>query len=216
MRRDLWPHVDHDGGTLDRTNPTIRFGAHLVRLHGSDDELRESIRRAYSLNGLARSLSRISRFNGHAEGFVSVAQHSVLTLALARVFYPADASVARLALYHDAHEAITGDVPTPIKLAIGEPWDLFEDAIERVFREVLDLADDRRAVEAVHALDRIAFAAEDARWRRLSSTVHVLGELEGQTGKPLADSAPVYDLLDHDRSPAEAEGLFIAAALGIG
>lgn len=214
MRRDTWPHVDHD--VADFPTPTIRFGAHLLPLQGSDDDLRKSIARAYSLNALARSLSRISRFNGHAEGFVSVAQHSVLTLALARVFYPADASLARLALYHDAHEAIVGDVPTPIKRAVGQPWDLFEDAIERLFREVLELASDPHAVDAVHSLDRLAFVAEDARWRRGHSVEHVLGELEGATGKPIASSAPVFDLLELDRAPKEAEGLFIAAALGIG
>lgn len=193
---------------LDADRPTLRFGVCEVPLDADHAELVEVLREVYSLEALARALSRIARFNGNASGFCSVAQHSVLVMTLARVLFPADLSVARLALFHDAHEAITGDCPTPVKRVVGDAWRAFEDRIERALRQVLDLPDDTLALEQVKLADTYAFHLENERWRHGYSVDEVL-----RTQQPaLGQSAVIRDLLEHDRDPKAAEGLFIVAA----
>lgn len=70
--------------------------------------------RPHSISIIARSLSRINRYNGHGLFPYSVAQHSV---ALAKAVRP---EFALEGLLHDAHEAFTGDVIRPIKQASPE------------------------------------------------------------------------------------------------
>ena len=66
------------------------------------------------IEDIARSLSRIVRFNGHTAGpwGYSVAQHSVL------VSLAVPAADALWGLLHDAHEAYMGDVTSPLKSAL--------------------------------------------------------------------------------------------------
>lgn len=67
-----------------------------------------------TLEDLALSLSRMARFAGHTRGWWTVLDHSLYVHALAvkdRMSHE-----LRLAmLLHDAHEAITSDVPTDVK-----------------------------------------------------------------------------------------------------
>ncbi len=81
------------------------------------------------------ALSQICRFNGHCNGFYSVAQHSL--------------NVARLvtenkytALLHDAPEAYYGDLSTPFKVAleqkIGSGLRTILDNIDKVVAEALN------------------------------------------------------------------------------
>lgn len=67
---------------------------------------------------IAWGLARLARFNGHTRGDhgYSVAQHSVWCAMVAQSFFHADETTARLVLYHDAHEAYTGDIVKPLKL----------------------------------------------------------------------------------------------------
>lgn len=69
---------------------------------------------------IATSLAKQCRFNGHCQGFYSVAQHSVLVAKNV----PRDAK--RHALLHDAHEIILGDIIRPMKSA------LWNDGLERL------------------------------------------------------------------------------------
>jgi hypothetical protein len=63
---------------------------------------------------VAMHLGRVQRFGGACKVFWSVLQHSLLAEAVAadRGNTP---QIRLLALYHDAHEFITGDVPRPWK-----------------------------------------------------------------------------------------------------
>ena len=61
---------------------------------------------------LARALSRLCRFTGHTTQFYSVAEHSVWVSLLV------PSTLARQALVHDLHEALVGDVSTPLKALI--------------------------------------------------------------------------------------------------
>lgn len=67
---------------------------------------------------VAETLARIPRFNGHTEGGpYSVAQHCVLG-ADALFAETQDATLAAAFLLHDAHEAFTGDITTPVAEAL--------------------------------------------------------------------------------------------------
>lgn len=73
---------------------------------------------------VAEALAKLPRFNGHTPGTVySVAQHSLLVARIAEGMAPEACDEARrgIALYgliHDAHEAILGDIVTPVSQAI--------------------------------------------------------------------------------------------------
>lgn len=66
---------------------------------------------------IARALSRINRYTGHAGG-LSVAQHCVMCCFVA----PMDVKLS--ALLHDAHEAYIGDMSAPLKQLIPQYCDL--------------------------------------------------------------------------------------------
>jgi hypothetical protein len=191
---------------------TFRFGLHEVALDTDLAELEERLAEVWGIDACATALSRISRFNGNALGFVSVAQHSVLVAAITVGARPVDQSLARLALYHDAHEAITGDVPTPVKRAIGAPWFDFEHRIEGALRRVLRLPEDDHAVQTVKLADRTAYQWEHARWRLGWSVEHMTGGVGYDVEQGHLFDAVICDLLEHDRPPAEARGLFLTAA----
>ena len=191
---------------------TFRFGAHEIPLDTDTVELEERLREVWGLDACATALSRSSRVNGDAGGCVSVAQHSVLVAAIVVASRPVDASVARLALYHDAHEAIVGDVSTPVKRAVGAPWFDFEHRIEGALRRVLRLPDDEHAVATVKLADRTAYQWEHVRWRLGWSVERMTAGVGNDTDAVSPFDAVIRDLLEHDRAPNEARGLFLAAA----
>lgn len=78
-----------------------------------------------NLIDVAASLAQICRFTGHTRKFYSVAEHSVNCARYAR-FVGASRQIQREALMHDAHEAFTGDVASPIKKRLGASWATFE------------------------------------------------------------------------------------------
>lgn len=87
---------------------------------------------------IARSLAQINRFTGHASRPYSVAEHSLLVAMLVESGgHGADAVLA--ALMHDAHECITGDTNSQVKLAVGTAWDDFEHTHQRHLLEQYEL-----------------------------------------------------------------------------
>jgi 5'-deoxynucleotidase YfbR-like HD superfamily hydrolase len=114
---------------------------------------------------IARALSHVSRFGGHTSTFYCVAEHALLCRRLV-LEAGHDPRIAFAALHHDSHEAYIGDVPTPLKVELGE---VYEQLAERVDIAVaaalgLDAADFHH--EAVREADALALRIEAAALKR--------------------------------------------------
>lgn len=73
-----------------------------------------------SLSDIAHSLAAMPRFAGHTRRPWTVAHHSLVVADLVERAYTGWGAMSRperraVALLHDAHEAVTSDVPTPFK-----------------------------------------------------------------------------------------------------
>jgi hypothetical protein len=80
----------------------ILFSGTIVDLSGPSFD-------CVSLQDIAHGLAHLCRFTGHTRRFYSVAEHSV------HVSYLVPEPLAVDALLHDAHEALIGDVSSPLK-----------------------------------------------------------------------------------------------------
>ena len=106
------------------------------------------------IEDIAVALSNINRFSGHTLRPYSVAEHSY------RMSYLTDDKELALAyLMHDAAEAYTGDITTPIKNRcpyIKELETRFNSLIRERFGVTIDVMDDER----VHHADKIMLSWE--------------------------------------------------------
>ncbi len=90
-----------------------------LRSGGGYDFESKSIFGRYTMEvDLAKCLDEIVRCGGHASVRWTVAQHSV-AVGLAMLAITRSHSAAAAGLLHDAHEAIIGDITTPVALEIG-------------------------------------------------------------------------------------------------
>ena len=77
------------------------------------------------IEDIAHGLARVARWNGQTRGahIYSVAQHSLLVAAIARLADPALAPEAELfVLLHDAPEYVIGDIISPFKAVLGDGY----------------------------------------------------------------------------------------------
>ncbi len=120
----------------------------------------DALQNTYSLQSIAHHLAIINRFTGASSRPYSVAEHSLLCADISEAAgHPAYLQLA--CLMHDAHEAITGDMSSPVKWTIGDAWKAFEAPQERALRRHFGL----QAAFASHRLsvrqiDLIALATE--------------------------------------------------------
>lgn len=118
------------------------------------------------LSDIARSLSRIARFNGLTSRFYSVAEHSVHCVRAFERHAAGDIladpwlrDIARDILMHDAAEAYLGDVASPLKALLPE-YRRLETRMEAAIAARFDLAGS--APEWVKRCDLEMLAAEKA------------------------------------------------------
>ena len=119
---------------------------------------------------VAHHLALITRFAGATHTPYSVAQHSVIVSDHLLTQF-ASAEFALAGLLRDAGEAVTGHIPHPIKIALGETARMRIDVIERAviahLYQTLSLPTPGAATwQAVKVADMRAFATE---WRDLTA-----------------------------------------------
>lgn len=110
-------------------------------------------RNLYHSEDIATALAKICRFNGHCDGFYSVAEHSVLVSHLVPF------RLALPALLHDASEAYLGDMVTPLKDRCPD-YRRFEQVVQDEIhqRHRIELTDVDEA--CIKKADRLALAIE--------------------------------------------------------
>jgi 5'-deoxynucleotidase YfbR-like HD superfamily hydrolase len=127
---------------------------------------------------IAHGLARVARWNGqtHGDHSYSVAQHSLLVLAIFEALYPKASIEQRLfALMHDGAEYVVGDLISPFKALVGRSYKGLEERLLSAVMLSVGLSGDlRKHPQAkVKRADRIAayfeatelagFAPEEAR-----------------------------------------------------
>lgn len=150
------------------------------------------------------ALSRVPRFAGNTHGEWTVLQHSLVahSFAVARGLSP---RVKLFALLHDAHEAVTGDVPTPWK---SPELNAFQDDLDRrLWAELSVRAPSENEQALIDGIDRDALYAE------ASSYSPAIADYAHWPMPPWADSRIVlrYGAI----SPFHCRGLFEDALRGL-
>lgn len=112
------------------------------------------------IGDIAHGLARVARWNGQTQGehIFSVAQHSLLVLAIFDHMTPGADPRARLAtLLHDAPEYVIGDLISPFKAAIGGAYKDVEARLLAAINDRFDVGELAPAtIAAIKAADRIA------------------------------------------------------------
>jgi len=127
MNRHLKLDPEHPARTHCYT--TTNYG---VNIYSPDQFKACEVRMSDIMDGI----SKICRYNGQINEFYSVAEHSVLVSRFAELMGDNEAVVP--ALFHDAHEAYSGDYPAPHKVMV-RGLAKFEEGYELRVREALNL-----------------------------------------------------------------------------
>lgn len=111
------------------------------------------------LKDIARPLSRICRFGGHTNSFLSVAEHSMAVHWLIHKYNPDNRLLQMHALLHDAHEAFFGDLVSPFKRFLAEQWHVDISGMQAIAQTNIlaafgiPLLESMRDAEAIHEAD---------------------------------------------------------------
>jgi uncharacterized protein len=114
------------------------------------------------IEDIAWHLSLVNRFTGATARPYSVAEHSLLVAEiLERTVTGIDAMCLRAALLHDAAEAYTNDLSSPMKALAGAWWREAERKVERAVHAHFGTEGAaRQHAIAIHYADRVALATE--------------------------------------------------------
>lgn len=144
-----------------------------------------------ALSDIAHGLSKEQRFGNQLAEEWSVAQHSLLVCYLVN-----DPKLKIYALLHDAHEAYTGDISTPLKRMLGNHDDrsgvyAVQDALDRAIGKSFGLPDfcEITSGKEIKAADAMALQLEARRF--IVSGEHFETNLI-QRGNDLANTAARY------------------------
>lgn len=152
-----------------------------------------------SLEDIAGHLSKLCRFGGATREFYSVAQHSVLVSHIAEAL----GGSATWGLFHDAAEAYTNDIVTPLKNLIRPQIDPIEERLLDAIGKAAGLDFRGRHWPTIKEADRLALNAEAA---KLLNNCHWVNKKAVKTFDRLL---PLYSDGLIPWSPVMAEKLFM-------
>ena len=191
--RDLKPHPTDPSGWVQTFT-----GRAFTPLNPQAEDL--------CIEDIAHALSLQCRFTGHCKRFYSVAEHSVRVMWQIEQHHPADASLARVALMHDATEAYLIDLARPVKR---DPrmrvFTETEASIEVVIKERFNL----------YCLASKHPTINDADFRMCNAERLELMGPEPYSWGPLPDATGIY-MGTCGWAPSLAENLFLNAARRLG
>ena len=102
----------------------------MLTATGAKVDLRWLDADSISLLDIAHHLAQLNRYTGACKRPYSVAEHSILVVELLEVHGNESPVALQAALLHDAHEAYTADLSTPMKHVVGPAWDVEESRIQ--------------------------------------------------------------------------------------
>jgi hypothetical protein len=102
----------------------------LLTATGATFDLRFIAAGSISLLDVAHHLAQINRFTGACSRPYSVAEHSLLVCQLLEHAGYTSPALLQAALMHDAHEAYTSDMSSPMKQVLGNAWAAEENRIQ--------------------------------------------------------------------------------------
>lgn len=103
----------------------------MLTANGRAVDLRFIAQDVIAIDDIAHHLAQINRYTGACVRPYSVAEHSLLVYyILSQVDEISDPAVLLAGLLHDAHEAYTNDLSTPMKQVVGEAWHAEEGRIQ--------------------------------------------------------------------------------------
>lgn len=113
------------------------------------------------IEDIAHGLARVARWNGQTVGDhpFSVAQHSILVVAITNALFPEIGAVGRLAaLLHDAPEYVIGDMISPFKAVIGPDYWGVEKRLAKAVHRRFGLPDELppATAAAIKTADRVS------------------------------------------------------------
>jgi len=156
-----------------------------------------------NIRDIAWSLSRLARYNGHTLGDFpySVAQHScwVANRVMSKTN---DKSFALYALLHDAHEAYTGDMVSPMKWLdrLSHIIKDIEFSLQQAIHTAVDMPPTRKAVrDAIKQADKEALAVE---------AYHLMPSRGRDWNLPVV-SDDLLNAFESPLAPIDAYGLFL-------
>jgi len=130
------------------------------------------------LHDVAHHLAYLNRYAGGTRRPYNVAEHSMLVHDLACELFPGDYVIQCAALLHDAHESVTGDPISPLKVAfpdLAEQYRRVQDAYDRQLESLLGWASGVFEDSRVKYCDTAVYAYESPRVRRIE-TPYVLAD----------------------------------------
>lgn len=91
------------------------------------------------IEDITKSLNYIYRFTGHWKDVppLTVAQHTLLTMRLSKIFFPDERVVEFDCLLHDMPECYYGDIATPMKRILKKEYKEFTTHVDNVVYDVL-------------------------------------------------------------------------------
>lgn len=124
---------------------------------------------AVDIADIAHHLSQINRYTGACARPYSVAEHSLLVCDILHRQGHTDPWLLLAGLLHDAHEAYTNDLSSPMKQAVGAAWHDVEARVEQAVQIRFGLhytcALDRAGPQHIKHADLTALVTE--RWHLL-------------------------------------------------